>query len=52
MIVEQRDDILWADIFWSDLTGEAQAELLNLLGGNGNFDVFPLASINVSNEND
>ena len=52
MITEERDGILWADIFWDDLSNEAQAELLQLMGENGNFDVFPIASINVSQEGD
>ena len=50
MIIEKRDDILWADIFWHDLSVKAQAELLELMGENGNFDVFPFASINLSHQ--
>ena len=50
MLIEERDDTLWADIFWDDLSAETQTELLNLIGDNGNYDVFPLASINVSQE--
>ena len=50
MITYTRDDILWADIFFDDLSTEAQTELLNFLGDNGNYDVFPIASINVSQE--
>ena len=52
MNIEERDDILWADIFWNDLSGETRKELLSLMDGNGNFDVFPIASINVSREDD
>ena len=48
MTVEKRDGILWADLFWVDLSEKAQAELLALMGDNGNFDVFPIASINIS----
>ncbi len=34
------------EIFWSDLTPECQARLLDFLGGeNGNYDVFPIATI-------
>ncbi|GHU52477.1 hypothetical protein FACS1894132_02200 [Clostridia bacterium] len=48
MVIEKRNDDLWADLFWGDLSDAAQSELLKLLGDNGNFDVFPLASVNVS----
>jgi hypothetical protein len=48
--VEKRDGILWADIYWDDLTANTQAELLRLMGENGNYDVFPLASISVTPE--
>ena len=41
---------MWVDLFWDDLSAEAQAELLKLIGDNGNYDVFPLASINVTPE--
>jgi hypothetical protein len=47
-------------IYWDDLMPEKQAELLQLLGHNGNYDVFPLLEIeaedpmqaNVENEED
>jgi hypothetical protein len=48
MIIQKRDGILWADIFWEDLSTETQTELLNLMGDNGNFDVFPIVSVNIS----
>jgi hypothetical protein len=48
VIIEERDDGLWADILWDDLSVEAQTELLDLMGDNGNYDVFPLTSINIS----
>ena len=35
------------DIYWKDLTDEAQAELFKLLGENGNYDVFPLATLQI-----
>ena len=52
MIVEERNGILWADIYWNDLSAKAQVELLKLIGDNGNYDVFPIASINISLEKD
>ena len=33
------------EIYWSDLTKEKQQEILDVLGENGNYDVFPSASI-------
>ena len=52
MTIEKRDGGLWADIYWDDLSAEAQAELLSLMGDNGNFDVFPFAMINITGEED
>lgn len=33
------------EIYWDNLTEETQKKLLKLLGDNGNYDVFPLATI-------
>ena len=33
------------EIYWNDLTAEKQQELLNLLGDNRNWDVFPIATL-------
>ena len=33
------------DLYWEDLTPEAQQKVLDFLGDNGNFDVFPLCTI-------
>ena len=38
------------EIYWNDLTREKQEELLNALGDNGNYDVFPIATIEVEND--
>jgi len=38
------------EIYWNDLTREKQLELLNALGDNGNYDVFPIAIIEVEND--
>ena len=32
-------------IFWNDLTQEKQEEILEKLGENGNWDVFPIVEI-------
>lgn len=32
-------------IFWQDLTQEKQEEILDKLGENGNWDVFPIVEI-------
>lgn len=34
------------EIFWQDLTKAKQSEILRALGENGNYDVFPIATIN------
>ena len=38
------------EIYWNDLTREKPQELLNALGDNGNYDVFPIATIEVEND--
>ena len=38
------------EIYWSDLTEEKQQELLNLLGDNQNWDVFPIVEIGIGEE--
>ena len=32
-------------LYWDDLTPEAQQKLLDLMGDNGNYDVYPIATI-------
>lgn len=38
------------EIYWSDLTERAQAELLGIIGDIGNYDVIPLATIGFEEE--
>lgn len=33
------------EIYWNDLSSEKQEEILELLGDNGNYDVFPIAKL-------
>ena len=40
------------EIYWNDLTEEKQQELLNLLGDNQNWDVYPIAVIEIEEEED
>ena len=38
------------EIYWNDLTEETQKELYKFLGNeNGNYDIFPLAVIEIEN---
>lgn len=40
-------------IYWNDLTEAAQKELYEFLGGeNGNYDVFPIATLEVETDED
>ena len=39
-------------LYWDDLSSSAKERLLELLGDNGNYDVFPLAELVYENEND
>ena len=38
------------EIYWQDLTQAKQSEILQVLGENGNWDVFPIATIDVPAE--
>lgn len=38
------------EIYWNDLTADKQQELLNALGDNGNYDVFPIATIEIEGD--
>lgn len=37
-------------LYWDDLSAEAKERLLELLGENGNYDVFPLAELVFEND--
>ena len=39
------------EIYWQDLSPEAQRRLYDFLGGeNGNYDVFPIATLEIEDE--
>ena len=38
------------EIYWDDLTESKQREILEALGDNGNYDVIPIATIEVEQE--
>ena len=40
------------EIYWQDLTQAKQGEILQVFGENGNWDVFPIATIDVPAEDD
>ena len=40
------------EIFWQDLTRAKQDEILRIFGENGNWDVFPIATIEVPTEDE
>ena len=39
-------------LYWDDLSPSAKERLLEVLGENGNYDVFPLAELVIENETD
>lgn len=39
-------------IYWHDLTASKQQEILDALGDNHNYDVFPLAETPISDEDE
>ena len=40
------------EIYWQDLTPAKQSEILQVFGENGNYDVFPIATLEVSAEDE
>ena len=40
------------EIYWQDLTLAKQSEILQVFGENGNYDVFPIATLDVSEEDE
>ena len=40
------------EIYWQDLTPAKQSEILQAFGENGNYDVFPIATLEVPEENE
>ncbi len=38
------------EIYWDDLTEEKKQEILNMLGDNGNWDVIPMAIIEIQDD--
>ena len=41
------------EIYWDDLTSEKQQEIFEALGGeNGNYDVFPIITLEFENDED
>lgn len=39
------------EFYWNDLTAEKQQEIMSLLGDNGNWDVFPFATLEIETDN-
>ena len=52
MIVVYHENRKVVQLFWDDLSPSAKERLLELLGDNGNYDVFPLAELVIENETD
>ena len=52
MIVVYHENRKVIQLFWDDLSSSAKERLLELLGDNGTFDVFPLAELVIENETD
>ena len=40
------------EIYWQDLTPAKQSEILQAFGENGNYDVFPIATLDVPEEDE
>lgn len=44
------EDSITIEFYWDDLTPEKQAEILRLLGDNGNWDVIPFCTLEINKE--
>ena len=51
-ILKEINNMKTIEIYLQDLTAEKQAEILETLGDNGNYDVFSIATIEVEDEED
>ena len=45
MKVIKEDGVFVAELYFKDLIPKVQEELLELLGDNGNYDIYPFATI-------
>lgn len=52
MIVMYYENGKVIQLFWDDLSSSAKKRLLELLGDNGNYDVFPLTELALENKTD
>ncbi len=51
-ILKEINNMKTVEIYLQDLTAEKQAEILETLGDNGNYDVFPIATLEFEDEED
>ena len=51
-ILKEINNMKTIEIYLQDLTAEKQAEILETLGNNGNYDVFPIATLEFEDEED
>ena len=52
MIVTEYKTTKVISLYWDDLSSPAKERLTEILGDNGNYDVFPLAEIEIEKENE
>lgn len=50
MIVTEHKTTKVISLYWDDLSASAKERLTDILGDNGNYDVFPLAEIEIEKE--
>ena len=51
-ILKEINNMKTIEIYLQDLTAEKQAEIHETLGDNGNYDVFPIATLEFEDEED
>ena len=37
------------NIYWNDLTKEKQKEIVDIIGDDGNYDIYPIAIVEIEN---
>ena len=50
VIYEDSNGHKWLNFYWEDLTEEAQKAVIEALGHNGCFDIYPIGTIPYANE--
>lgn len=48
MLVKNEGTETYVELYWDDLSQDAQKQLKEIIGDNGNYDLFPIAELCIS----